>query len=49
LLSGSARIANRGNDSNWFLVALGDHDITSYVPPMKSRKVPIACDKTLDW
>ncbi|WP_201860069.1 IS5 family transposase [Microvirga soli] len=47
LPSGAALIADRGYDSNWFREALADKDITSCIPPTKSRKVPIAYDKTL--
>lgn len=47
LPSGSTPIASRGYGSNWCLEALANKDVTSYVPPMKSRKVPISYDKTL--
>ena len=47
LPSGSTLIADRGYDSNWFREALAAKDITPCIPPTKSRKVPIAYDKTL--
>jgi Transposase DDE domain. len=47
LPSGSTLIADRGYDSNWFREALADKNITSCIPPTKSRKAPIAYDKTL--
>ena len=47
LPSGSTLIADRGYDSNWLREALADKDITSCIPPTKSRKVPIAYNKAL--
>ena len=47
LPSRSTLIADRGYDSNWFREALADKDITSCIPPTKSRKVPIAYGEML--
>jgi len=47
LPAGSTLIADRGYDSNWFREALAGKSITPCIPPTKSRKVPIAYDKTL--
>ncbi|MEJ0095176.1 MAG: transposase [Methylocella sp.] len=43
----SALIADRGYDSNWFRKALTDKGVEPCIPSTKSRKLPIACDKTL--
>lgn len=40
-------IADRGYDSNWFRKALIDKGIAPCIPPTRSRKLPIAYDKTL--
>jgi transposase len=47
LPSGATLIADRGYDSNWFREALVEKSITPCIPPTRSRKVPIAYDKTL--
>ena len=47
LPAGATLIANRGYDSNGFREALVEKDITPCIPPTRSRKVPIAYDKTL--
>ncbi len=47
LPAGSTLIADRGYDSNWLREALAEKDITPCIPPTRSRKVPIAYDKTL--
>jgi transposase len=43
----SALIADRGYDSNWFRKALADRGVEPCIPPTRSRKLPIAYDKTL--
>ncbi len=43
----STLIADRGYDSNWFRAALVEKDITPCIPPTRSRKAPVAYDKTL--
>jgi transposase len=43
----SALIADRGYDSNWFRKALTDKGVEPCIPSTKSRKLPIAYDKTL--
>ena len=40
-------IADRGYDSNWFRRALLDKGIAPCIPSTRSRKRPIAYDKTL--
>ena len=47
LPSGTTLIADRGYDSNGFRAALVEKDITPCIPPTRSRKVPLAYDKTL--
>jgi transposase len=40
-------IADRGYDSNWFRAALRAKGIEPCIPPIKSRKQPLAYDKAL--
>ena len=40
-------IADRGYDSNWFRNALKERGTEPCIPPTKSRKTPLAYDKTL--
>ena len=47
LPTGATLIADRGYDSNWSRAALVEKNITPCIPSIKSRKVPIAYDKTL--
>jgi transposase len=47
LPAGATLIADRGYDSSWFREALVENNITPCIPPTRSRKVPIAYDKTL--
>jgi len=44
---GTTLITDRGYDSNGFRAALVEKDITPCIPPTRSRKVPLAYDKTL--
>ncbi len=43
----SMLIADRGYDSNWFRAALKARGVEPCIPPTRSRKLPIAYDKTL--
>ena len=45
--SASHPIAGGGCDSGRFRAALKAKGITPSIPPIKSRKRPLACDKTL--
>jgi transposase len=47
LPAATSLIADRGYDSNWFRAALIDKGIQPCIPPTRSRKAPIAYDKTL--
>lgn len=47
LPSASTLIGDRGYDSNWFRQALADRGIEPCIPPTKSRKAPLAYDRTL--
>ena len=42
-----ALIADRGYDSNWFHAALKAEGTTACIPSTRSRKQPLAYDKTL--
>ena len=47
LPSASTLIGDRGYDSNWFRQALKAKGIEPCIPSTRSRKVPLAYDKTL--
>jgi hypothetical protein len=42
-----ALLADRGYDSSWFWAALAKRGCEPCIPSTKSRKIPLAYDKTL--